>query len=133
MAVNLLDQGRKLKVYLASRFENQHEMRQWKVALEAIGIEVTSRWISGEHNNILPIVAATQDLRDLDDADFILFHNPKELHGHGRGGRHVEYGYALAKSKGIIIVGEHENVFNSIYSAIVPTFEDALAILKTLL
>lgn len=110
-----------MKVYLASRFSRGAELRGYKAELEAQGITVTSRWFMGGHewegtdDDALPVEAgarfAQDDLEDIDAADVIVCFTEEPRSGPSRGGRHVKYGYALAKGMTIIIVGPLENVF----------------------
>lgn len=76
-------------------------------------IVVTSRWIDGKHDGIPAQICAIDDLEDIDAADALVLVNPRHLHGSGRGGRHVELGYALARGKRVLLVGDRENVFHS--------------------
>jgi len=83
--------------------------------LREIGHDVTSQWIlhgpeiTANDPSVDLHANALMDLNDVVDADaFILFN---DVAG-GRGGRHVEFGYALALKIGrIFIVGERTNVF----------------------
>lgn len=107
------------KIYLAARYRSRHIMRDWRAMLEAAGFIVTSRWINGGHdmdtdasNDEQRHGLAMEDLEDIDAADVLVLWNPREHHGNGSGGRHVELGYALARRKPTIIVGERENVFH---------------------
>lgn len=45
---------------------------------------------------------------------YLVFTEPANPGGRNRGGRHVEYGIALALSKDIVVVGEPENVFHNL-------------------
>ena len=55
---------------------------------------------------------AVIDLEDVDRADSLLFFAEDPLIGTPRGGRHVEFGYALAKGKRCIVIGGEENIFH---------------------
>ena len=118
-----------MKVYLAGRYQEQAAMRacrdEW-----ADKISVTARWIDGKHDGVAPQICCLDDLADIDAADALVLWNPKAQHGNGRGGRHVELGYALAREKRIIIIGDRENVFHW-HPAIehVADFPDAFALL----
>ena len=106
-----------INVYLAGRYESMDVMREVR---EVWGggkrrAVVTSRWIDGKHSDAtraLSAVAATEDLEDIDAAEVLVIWSPREHFRTGRGGRHVEVGYALARGKRIILVGERENVFH---------------------
>ena len=124
--------GRPLRVYLASRLKRRHELNRYRLALEACGVVVTSRWLTAE----LPD-EPTEDIRrqlaeidreDVQQADvLVLFTEPDR---DGGGGRHVEFGLALGLGKRIIVVGEVENLFQRLPEVILaPTWDDALALL----
>jgi hypothetical protein len=94
--------------------------------LHALGHEVTSRWIdchagkylvsfTPEHLNNDPEYCcgvAIHDLEDLRAADTVISFTDEK--GGGKGGRHVEFGVALALNKRLILVGPRENVFHTL-------------------
>ena len=108
-----------MKVYLASRYSDRLTMIAWRETLRRLGAEVTSRWINGGHEIERDAQGdedrrrfAEEDMEDVRAADVVIVHSPREFFRTGRGGRHVEFGYALALGKRIILVGERENVFH---------------------
>lgn len=108
-----------LSVYLCARFQDAATMREWAAALAVENIVTTSRWITGAHDEGAGPADdetlrrfASEDLEDLRAADALVAWNPRWVHRSGRGGRHVELGYALAIGKPVILVGERENVFH---------------------
>jgi nucleoside 2-deoxyribosyltransferase len=111
-----------MNVYLASRFPRSDELREYRRQLESHGIHVTSRWLQGGHEWVqdgqeqtVPLDEAArfgqEDLEDIDDADVVVCFTEEPRSAASRGGRHVEFGYALATNKRIVIVGPRENVF----------------------
>jgi hypothetical protein len=89
--------------------------------LEEAGIEITSRWLQekeplnsqmGQHTDAFYLETATDDIEDIDRADAVLFFSEDPLVGLPRGGRHVEFGYALGTRKSIAVIGPKENVFH---------------------
>ena len=110
-----------MKVYLAARFSRLPELLGYAADLEQAGIEVTSRWLRGGHEWVgtpdeeIPVEAkarfATEDLEDMLNADTVVCFTESPRSGPARGGRHVEYGYALACGMDILVVGHRENVF----------------------
>lgn len=136
------------KVYLAARYSRHPEMRSIRESLGAdFGIQVTSHWLDtdaqqavegaknedGSAASFTPEFLqqypercyhlAAQDLRDIDAADTIIFFS-----GSGRkGGMHVEFGYAYARDKRMIVVGDRENVFHTLPSITVYPTWSALA------
>ena len=104
------------KVYMCGPFEKKEELRKWGEFLtEKCDIEVVSRWLNGSHDGdgdvtepLLLRRFAYEDLEDIEKCDVVV-----AMAGHGgvSGGRHWECGYAMAKGKRIIIVGQRENAF----------------------
>jgi hypothetical protein len=125
-----------MKVYLAARYSRHPEMQEYARQLEALGYEITSRWIMGSHQLMLngePLGPereamfendhesmgsqrrefAGYDWDDLMAADTVIsFTERPRTVSNSRGGRHVEFGAALAVGKRCIVVGWRENVFH---------------------
>lgn len=115
-----------MKIYLAARYSRNPEMRGVRDVLEALGHEVTSRWIDHHDGALLESVATAalnsdpasvrhygqHDLEDLIASDIVISFTSTD--GGGKGGRHVEFGYALALNKRVIVVGPRENVFHTL-------------------
>jgi nucleoside 2-deoxyribosyltransferase len=110
-----------MKIYLAAAFERRAEMRETRDRLEILGHTVTSGWIDLP-NDTKPIGVAElkvspgqwadfaiADLHDVYNADVLIMFS-----GGGRGGRHTEFGYALALDKQLILIGDRENVFHAL-------------------
>ena len=132
------DQARPLRVYFAARYSRIKEMREIRSLIEDAGGEVTSRWVNGSHQyeepDLIPagqhyqdLISAYQDdtaerfavedLDDVDRADMVIgFSEPPRVASTSRGGRHVEFGYALGKDKEMLLVGPRENVFHHLDS-----------------
>jgi hypothetical protein len=113
----------KLTVYLAARYSRREELCSYRALLEASGIEVTSRWLNGNHqisDDGLSAQAkeeertrfALEDWEDLMRADVCISFTETPRSSNSRGGRHVEFGGALAVGNGVIVVGPRENVFH---------------------
>jgi hypothetical protein len=113
-----------MKIYVAARFERYQEMQGVRDVLRGMGHEVTSRWIDlhGGKESVDGLEDQLQtnpeefeeygehDLEDIRNADVIMCF----AGGGGRGGRHVEWGYAYALGKRMILVGPRENVFHAL-------------------
>lgn len=108
------------KIYLADKFAHREKMRHVADLLRGNGHEITSQWIDiGDgttEENVTDEVRTHGAIMDLDDvlrADtLIAFSYPRSLPSTG-GGRHVEFGYAIAKGKQVIVVGpKGEHVFH---------------------
>lgn len=111
-----------MKAYLAARYSRHPEMRACRSDLAGLGITVDARWIDGLHEKVDGVTTheqsqrfATDDINDLMAADIVISftENPAvRAEGRARGGRHVEFGIALATGKRVIVVGHRENVFH---------------------
>lgn len=114
-------------IYLASRYSRNDEMRGVRDVLTAYGFTVTSRWIDlhpdvvGDFTESFTVDTLNQepgkcaplgqhDLDDIDRADWVVSFTGQG----GKGGRHVEFGYGVAKGKRMIVVGPREHVFHTL-------------------
>lgn len=112
-----------MKIYLASRFDRQEEMRNYAAILRSYGHEITSKWLSVDDAVAMdpntapnPSTAASKamaDIVDLNHSDLLLVFNDDEP---GRGGNHVEYGYALGLGLRPILIGSRPTIFHWITS-----------------
>lgn len=111
-----------MKVYVAARFTRQMEVRSIADQLErSLGHQCTSRWAFLEdarktYTEQERTVWADIDYQDVFRADAVLFLSEDEEAGYMSGGRHVEFGIALALGIPIVVVGPKENIFH--YSTI---------------
>ena len=132
-----------LKVYLAARYSLKEQMRAYAAELRAEGIEVTSRWLDEAYSSNtyddgkVPynelVMFARVDLQDVEDADVLVFFAEDPENQPRRGGRHVEFGYALAENKTILVVGPIENIFHNLPEIThFENFEQVKNTLKTL-
>jgi len=104
-------------VYFAARFARREELQGYRADLEALGLEVTSRWLetqprersmySDEDWRELGLV----DQEDVLAADALVCFTEASGEG-GNGGRHVELGMALALGRRVIVVGRREHIFH---------------------
>jgi len=106
-----------MKIYLASNYSSHPEMRKYRAFLESKGFKVTSRWINGEHEVLegqdheINSKFAQDDWEDINDSNLVLWFSTNKSN-RGRGGRHVEFGIALALSIEIRVIGKKENIFH---------------------
>lgn len=110
-----------MKIYLCARYSRRNELRAVREELQRQGHTVTSRWLDTEWeekdsagSSAAPPEYrhefAVKDIEDVVAADcLIAFTEPPR--SSGRGGRHVEFGAALALGKRLIVVGCRENLF----------------------
>lgn len=110
-----------MKIYLAARFSRRDQLRELAAELHRMGHEVTSRWLDTEWANRPNESSAAPpeyrekyaliDMEDVKAAECVV--NFTEAPGDGsRGGRHVEFGLAIAWGKRLIVVGYRENLFH---------------------
>lgn len=133
-----------MKVYIAAKFEDRERARNFALDLEEIGtnVEVTSRWLSDDHgfSGPNPDIDAHEnkfearrfsnlDLADVSRADALVFLS--WLREPGTSSRSFEAGYAFAKNKLVIFVGEIEVIFARMGKCImVSTEEEALELVE---
>lgn len=103
-----------LAVYLAGRTEDRASLRDLRLALEAQGLVITSRWL----DEVTPTAPFHADgsitaMEDIHRAHVFLLVADRSTHRSGTGGRHVESGIALAHLKPFVLFGEPENVFHA--------------------
>ena len=120
-------------VYLAGPYESRDTINgpRYAGALHKIDATCTSTWLTetfdinegvtgpaAELDDATVSEHALNDLSDVDDCDVFVLITAKYLgvEATASGGRHVETGYALARGKRIIVLGEPENVFHRIAS-----------------
>lgn len=129
-----------MKIYLAARYSRRDELLRYATDLAVVNHQVTSRWIKGNHQASNDELAgdkgrifASDDWLDILAAETVISftEQPRAAVTHAsRGGRHVEFGAALAMQKRCIVVGPRENVFHCLPQVIVyPTWDDALSYL----
>lgn len=108
-----------MKIYLAAPYGWRLEMARYKFELLQDGHACTSRWVDGIHPYGTNPEEAQQDLYDVDKADTLVLFTD----GESAGGRHVEFGYALARGKTLYLVGEAENLFHQLAAARFATWD----------
>lgn len=126
-----------MKVYLAARYGRRLELCAYRNELEAQGIRVTSRWLNGSHQldkDGSPIGEhgehlvetgdgeeaarlrqrfVQEDVADVLASDCVVsFTEEPRTPTCNRGGRHVEFGVAVATGKRLMVVGYRENLFH---------------------
>lgn len=112
-----------MKIYVAARYSRFKEMQGYRDQLHALGHVVTSRWIDGDHQiddaglsseakEEERVRFAQEDLTDLVEADWVISFTEKPRSSNSRGGRHVEFGMAVALEKRVVVIGFRENVFH---------------------
>ena len=116
------------KVYLAASYGRRDEVRDYAYRLGKLGYIITSRWLTDNHSipsaqeveaarDSIPLVGsefAGKDVEDVRAADIFVMFSESPTSGVSRGGRHVEFGLAMAWEKKIIVIGPRENVFHTL-------------------
>lgn len=115
------------KIYIASRFGRREEVQCLSDDLESLGYSLTGRWYRKDANTQVNYPKFSEEaLRNnekiaLDDWDDILSceifitltEDMSDLPaGAARGGRHCEFGLAIAHDKRIIVIGPREHIFH---------------------
>lgn len=113
-----------MKIYLASRFSRRHECHDLGKELEKYGFGIVSRWTLPDSNHVVPVGMsqqaadaererfAVEDLEDIDRCDCIVSLMEPKARNNTRGGRHVEFGYAIGRGKELVVIGCKETVFH---------------------
>lgn len=122
-----------MKFYLAAPYTQKASMRAARNVLQALGHEVTSRWIDGLGSNPMAdslsdcIQEAITDFQDINECDTVAVFSDKPS---TTGGRDVEFGYAYGIRKKIVVIGPVRNVFMALPN--IMHFEDWNAFLRSL-
>ncbi len=112
-----------MKFYIAARFSRRPECNDLAHRIKSLGHEITSRWVKPDTDHVLPTGLSAQaadserqrfcleDMEDVFSADAMvsLMEEPRN---NSRGGRHVEFGMALALHRPLYIIGPRETVFH---------------------
>lgn len=146
------------RFYLASRYSRREELCAYREQLRSLGHEVTSRWLNGEHQisdrgvpigekgealiegdsgekseeaEKLRLSFATEDVSDVLSSEIVVSFTEPPRSNASRGGRHVEFGIAIALKKMFIVVGHRENIFHWLPQVqFFDTWEEALAFIE---
>jgi nucleoside 2-deoxyribosyltransferase len=120
-------------IYIAGRFSRRFEFQGYRADVQRAGFTVVSRWIDlAKENEANAARCAMDDLEDLRLSDTVIVFGDEPRSTRSRGGRHVEFGYALALGKRMILVGHRENIFASLPAIeFFETWPQALAALTT--
>jgi hypothetical protein len=123
-------------VYFAARYARLPELNRCRAELEALGFEVTSRWLTvaarepgADYNEEEWRTLAIIDQEDVLAADTVVCFAEEQGAG-GNGGRHIEVGMALALGKQVILVGRREHIFHRLPEVtVVDSWPEALRLL----
>lgn len=124
-----------MKVYLAAMYQHMEAMKLRREEFKAAGIGCTAQWIDNKEDSFKDSLhdAAQMDLNDIDAAEVFVGYTLKKGTMFSSGGRMVELGYAIAKGKWIILIGDRENVFCHLeYICVVSSTDEAIQVIKNL-
>lgn len=122
-----------MKVYIAAPFQCIGEADVLRQRLAAAGIGCTARWITDALSAELSDEWARNDLADVASADALVALNPEGWESRGTGGRHVEFGYAIALDKPIYLMGARTNIFHYLSRVVVKaSVEDLVTVLHSM-
>lgn len=114
-----------MNIYLAARFSRRPECNALAQILKRHGHVITSRWVKPDCDHVMPtgLSAQAEDserrrfaMEDIDDVlacDWMIS-LMEEPRSNTRGGRHIEFGMAVALGKRLTIIGPRETVFHHI-------------------
>jgi nucleoside 2-deoxyribosyltransferase len=125
-----------MKVYVAAMYPRKDEVSGVVQLLEQDGYIVTSTWHKELYSPNIQLHEVTDDERkelavrdiaEIDAADALLLLTQPPTQPTVRGGRHVEFGYALGKGKRVVCFGPAENIFHHLPNvAVAKTYSDAI-------
>lgn len=119
-----------ISVYIAAPYPCREEATTLAARLAAYGVTCTARWITDGASAELNDEWARNDLADVLAADCLIAINTPAWSDKGSGGRHVEYGYALAHQKPIILYGQRTHIFHHLSTVVrVDSFQELLGAL----
>lgn len=135
-----------MKIYIAAPYAARDDIRAGLLPyLEKSGHTVTSSWLqetkeltagalnaAKDHPDAEVHAQAWRDLEDVDSAEALVLLTSKWITQHYEtpkaktisGGRHIETGYAIAKGRIIIVMGEVENIFHRSHGKNLQTLAD---------
>lgn len=130
-----------MDVYLAARYSRHKELQDYAYELMEQGHTITSRWIWGDHqidDDGLSTEAkktererfAEEDYSDLMGSNICISFTEVPRSSNSRGGRHVEFGIAIATNMRCIVVGPRENVFHCL--PFIEIFDNFRAVIEVL-
>lgn len=131
-------------IYIAASFPYKYRALEFKDFLHSVGYAVSSGWIQKakgydtdedpEEKKQRLIAASADDFAEVRACDtFVMFTEGKYAEQTTSGGRHAEFGMAVAHNKKIVLIGPLENVHHyspSIKNVSYEEYEKAIADFK---
>lgn len=122
-----------MKVYVAAPWPCRERARLCAAELTNAGHQVTSRWLVEEGDLTDPMSQqryALKDLEDVGQADVLLLLTGYDGPRSHTGGRHVEFGWAVASGLRTIVCPQPENVFHYLPNVVhCPTMASVIGVL----
>jgi hypothetical protein len=112
-----------MKLYLCARYGRREELLEVAERAKKLGYTITSRWLThpADVDDGGPMSttenwkeAYCRDITDIEICDMLVAFTEDPaavVPGAQRGGRHVEFGYAMKANKVLAVVGPRENLF----------------------
>jgi len=125
-----------MKIYIASFFDDRIRLHEPAAKLWALGHEVVSSWLYEVHKPDgmtqveFEMKLAIKDLTEIEAADLVIIDTMSIT---PRGGREVEYGYALRSHQRTLefIVGPVRNIFHRLADRQFDDWEQCIAHIKS--
>jgi uncharacterized protein YuzB (UPF0349 family) len=106
------------RIYIAAKFSKLEEMRENANQLARMGHVCTSSWLKEDpsndvldDNDVKWKGVAETDLYDLVNSEAIMIFTEDAEHEFKRGGKMVEFGFALGYGLRLIVIGPRQNIF----------------------
>lgn len=101
-----------LRIYLSARYARRTQMLAWSNQLVRQGHQITSSWLNDTASG--RALLAQRAIADIANSEVLVLVAEPDRESAGHGGRHVEFGLALAHGLSLIVVGSAENVFHEL-------------------
>lgn len=126
-----------MKIYIAGKFAARDRLVKHKKALQDMGYEVLSTWLTEESYSLESVARtaeqnrnmANRDVREVAMCDLFIIDTADNSN---TGGRDVEYGIARGLEKRLIVIGQERNIFHYIAHARYYTWAECLQRFKNL-
>ena len=118
-------------MYLAAKYDKRKALLPIAAVLMLNGHTVTSKWLDGSHDGTSAEDSEKYSELDIDhinNSDMLVLFNLPIGGAEHSSGRHVEFGYALAKCMKTVVVGPGHCIFYTQATEYYPTVDDFLKV-----